>query len=535
MSGIKQQTGRLAGALLVLVLLVGLLPTAVVAKGPDTFRDVSSDAWYYNDVEKAVASGLINGYPDGTYGPDRNMTYAEAIKLAAVMYSLSTTGSTEFMASEPWYQTYVDYAKDVGIVSRDYDWDQPATRAGYMEIFANAIPDMPALAGMTGLKAINTVPDGSIPDVPMTHPQAAAIYKLYRAGILQGNDEWHSCLPDSNIRRSEVAAILTRMMDAGERISFTMKEETPGDALTITAQPSDVTVTAGEKAAFSVTVSGGRGPYSYQWKKVIFQDNSFSITDDAEKYSGTKTATLTVEAPAVRVSESGTQYCCYISDASGAEVISDAATLFVTAAVAPLTITAQPSDVTVTEGEAVTFSVTVSGGEAPYTYQWSEITPQDSEFGLADGTENYSGTKTAALTVEAPAVRVSESGTRYRCYVYDAKGTEVISDTAILTVKAASDFKITAQPQDVTIGVGGDATFTVTVEGGKAPYTYEWHYSDFSGDAVATDGEWFSGAGTDTLISRSCGVVEDGDQYYCVITDADGNKVTSDRATLTVH
>ncbi|MCF0151398.1 MAG: S-layer homology domain-containing protein, partial [Firmicutes bacterium] len=70
---------------------------------------------------------------------------------------------------------------------------------------------------------INNVPDGSIPDVPMDHPQAKAIYKLYRAGILEGSGDQHLCNPNANIKRSEVAAILTRMMDPNARRHFEMK------------------------------------------------------------------------------------------------------------------------------------------------------------------------------------------------------------------------------------------------------------------------------------------------------------------------
>ena len=84
-----------------------------------------------------------------------------------------------------------------------------------MEIFANALPG-------EALGEINEVADGSIPDVPAGHAQAGAIYRLYRAGILQGVDAAHSCNPSSTIRRSEVAAILVRMMDSAKRIKFVM-------------------------------------------------------------------------------------------------------------------------------------------------------------------------------------------------------------------------------------------------------------------------------------------------------------------------
>ena len=178
------------------------------------FTDVPADAWYYNDVTIAYQTGLINGTSATTFAPNSNLTYAEAVKLAGCMHQLYTTGAVTLTNGSPvWYQSYVDYARANGIISREYNWTAQATRSGYMEIFASALPD-------NALAPINTVADGAIPDVPMAHPGAAAIYKLYCAGILQGVDAAHSCNPAANIKRSEVAAILTRMMDSSERISF---------------------------------------------------------------------------------------------------------------------------------------------------------------------------------------------------------------------------------------------------------------------------------------------------------------------------
>jgi len=183
---------------------------------PFPFTDVLPSHWFYNDVKTAWEQGLVNGTTATTYSPDNNLTYAEAIKLAACMHQLYTTGTVTLTNGSPnWYDSYVTYAKNNGIINKDYTWGAQATRAGYMEIFANALP-------ASALAAINTVPDNSIPDVPMTHPQAVAIYKLYRAGILQGVDAAHNCNPGSNIKRSEVAAILTRMMNDTKRVSFSM-------------------------------------------------------------------------------------------------------------------------------------------------------------------------------------------------------------------------------------------------------------------------------------------------------------------------
>lgn len=179
------------------------------------FTDVPESAWYYNDVLLAYRTGLINGKTATTYLPDDLMTCAEAVKLAACMHQKYTAGAVTLTNGTPWYQSYADYAKANGIISRDYDWNAPISRADYVAIFAHALPE-------AAFEAKNSVADDAIPDVKSSHPQAADIYKLYRAGILAGNDSLGTFLPDSMIKRSEVAAILTRMMDATARKDLTL-------------------------------------------------------------------------------------------------------------------------------------------------------------------------------------------------------------------------------------------------------------------------------------------------------------------------
>lgn len=45
------------------------------------FSDVSKEAWYANAVEEAAFDNIINGYPDGTFKPEKPVTRAE---LAAI-------------------------------------------------------------------------------------------------------------------------------------------------------------------------------------------------------------------------------------------------------------------------------------------------------------------------------------------------------------------------------------------------------------------------------------------------------------------
>jgi peptide/nickel transport system substrate-binding protein len=55
------------------------LPTTGVTAS--TFSDVAADHWAIGFIEAAVAKGWIKGYPDGTYGPEKNITREEMATL----------------------------------------------------------------------------------------------------------------------------------------------------------------------------------------------------------------------------------------------------------------------------------------------------------------------------------------------------------------------------------------------------------------------------------------------------------------------
>ncbi len=207
---------KTVSVLLALVMTMSLAVTAFAAGLP--FVDVPTDAWYYEDVKRAYESGLINGKDATHFYPDANLTYAEAIKLAACMNQLYFNGYVNLESTGgAWYQSYVDYARAQGIISKNYPWDSTASRAGYVEIFAHALPE-------SALQGVNEIPDDVIPDVKMNHPQAYEIYLLYRAGILTGSDSTGTFNPNSSIKRCEVAAILSRMMEPGFRRFFELSE-----------------------------------------------------------------------------------------------------------------------------------------------------------------------------------------------------------------------------------------------------------------------------------------------------------------------
>ena len=80
-------------------------------------------------------------------------------------------------------------------------------------MFSNAI--------IGDLEEINTVKPGAIPDANMGGRTEEVIYEFYRAGILTGA-AGGAFMPDSLITRSEVCAVLARILNPDNRVSFTL-------------------------------------------------------------------------------------------------------------------------------------------------------------------------------------------------------------------------------------------------------------------------------------------------------------------------
>lgn len=171
----------------------------------NVFGDVRCTDWFYDSVKSAYRMGLVTGTRLGVYDPLGGVTIGETVALAARIHSLYYRAHTEFPASDPWYQSYVDYAVENRIITAQYDdYNAPAMRSDFAAILVRALP-------ADQLPAINTVENNSIPDVPYSLPYAGAVYRLYRAGILTGSDENGSFLPDTGVSRAEAAAVAGRM------------------------------------------------------------------------------------------------------------------------------------------------------------------------------------------------------------------------------------------------------------------------------------------------------------------------------------
>jgi hypothetical protein len=227
-------------------------------------------------------------------------------------------------------------------------------------------------------------------------------------------------------------------------------------APTITTQPANQTVTAGQTATFTV-VAAGTAPLSYRWQK-----NGVNI---ASATSASYTTPVTTTA------DSGSAFAVVVSNTAGT-VTSAAATLTVNPAPVVPTITTQPANQTVTAGQTAKFTV-AAAGTAPLNYQWQK-----------NGVNIAGATATSYTT---PATATADNGSTFAVVVTNAAGT-VTSAPATLTVNPAPAPAIQVNPTSFNFGnavVGtklspvlivkntGTATLSITqvTETGSASFT----------------------------------------------------------------
>ena len=208
---------------------------------------------------------------------------------------------------------------------------------------------------------------------------------------------------------------------------------------------------------------------------------------------------------------------------------------------AKINITAQPENATADDGDEVTLTVSANGGAGALTYRWQFATSEKSSFQDIEEVHSFAKADGNTLKVKFHITDIA-LGFKYRCIVIDANDNKAISNTSKIGAKSLA---IAKQPEHAYSSVDKDAEFSVLAVGGAGGYTYQWQYANKNTGETYTDiyerDTWAEGADTNTLTVKG---LTDSDfdldyRYRCVITDKDGNKITSDngrvyRSALTI-
>lgn len=99
-----------------------------VATGSKTvfFPDVPRDAWFAPFVCVAKTKGIISGYPDGTFKPENNISFAEEAKI------IVNTFGFEVEAGDNWYEGFVRKMDELNAIPRTVESFTEAVDRGEM-------------------------------------------------------------------------------------------------------------------------------------------------------------------------------------------------------------------------------------------------------------------------------------------------------------------------------------------------------------------------------------------------------------------
>jgi hypothetical protein len=320
---------------------------------------------------------------------------------------------------------------------------QTVNSGSYDVVVTNPVGSVTSKVAVLSLNA--PVAITSQPAAVVVNPFASSLLSVTATGTAPLTYQWRKdgvAIPGATASTYAVSATQTRDVGTydvvvsnivGSAVSIPAKIAL-NSAVTLTSQPSNVSLSIGGTLTWSV-VATGTAPITYQWRK----DGVPIPNATSAKYSIT----------AARLSDAG------LYDVSATNIVgtvsSNPAVLTLHT---PVSISVPPASVAVNPRAVLSLSVTATGS-APITYQWRRN-------GVA-----LAGATSASYTVASVAAANAGS--------YDVIVSNVVGSvtSAAAAVAVNTPVTITSQPVGGNVNPGASRTFSVTATG-TAPLTYQW-------------------------------------------------------------
>ena len=159
------------------------------------YTDVKSNDWYFTYVRELSATGVVDGYPDGTFQAAKEVTAGEALKLILLAAGYQDMGNAE---GRHWAANYLDQAVTMGCLAEGEiaDLNGSISRRTIARVAAVAMGLQPQF--------------GSTPFVDVDD---GYVLTLYEEEILNGTvvDGQRYYYPDQGINRGEMCAVVSRI------------------------------------------------------------------------------------------------------------------------------------------------------------------------------------------------------------------------------------------------------------------------------------------------------------------------------------
>ncbi|NDL67193.1 S-layer homology domain-containing protein [Anaerotalea alkaliphila] len=215
----RKRTGW--GRLVVLGMLVlGLLSTGSLEAGAQArtvpvFTDVCESDWFAGEVLFLAGTGIINGYPDATFRPDRTISRGEFIKILVEAQGHATSIGE---GTGHWASPYVEKALEQGYLEPGEfeELDRPILRKEIVLAIHRAL----ALNYRDRNEFIPVIRDYGV----IEPKYSTAALDTYIAGIVTGYGDGYLHL-ERTATRAEASALTIRLLDPARRVQPETLEE----------------------------------------------------------------------------------------------------------------------------------------------------------------------------------------------------------------------------------------------------------------------------------------------------------------------
>lgn len=189
------------------------------------YADVKSNHWAYQAVYAMSDKGIIKGYPNGSFQPNKTVTYGEFIKMALIAGTGEDVGNA---AEGNWAMNYYNKALELKYFTvndiNKVRMSSKITRGDMALIISSILGDIK-------VENYDTI-QKSITDITYQTEHEYDITKAYATGILTGYSD-RTFKPEKTLTRAEASTVIYRLVDESKRVlSGEIEAKTTRSAIT---------------------------------------------------------------------------------------------------------------------------------------------------------------------------------------------------------------------------------------------------------------------------------------------------------------
>ena len=191
-----------------------------------TFTDVKNGDWFKHYVEQVAEKGWVNGYDDGRFGPNDNVTYAQlSVMLTSAFYKDRLDSYSGSNAT--WYTKYCTVANDLGLfkwtnVQNKYTDNTHVNKNVNRYEMAQIIYHAMTAAGIEVDIDLDAARASTADWVYVPDQYRPAVAAAKAAGLISGIDGNGTFGGDGDMTRAQAAVVLCKLdelVQTGGRIS----------------------------------------------------------------------------------------------------------------------------------------------------------------------------------------------------------------------------------------------------------------------------------------------------------------------------